>query len=139
MKITFASIFFLAALTILFSGTISAGEKEAIKNPTIKDLQGHWEGTLRSDSARAHSYRNVNLRISGTKADYSSETNSYVAKLTVSGEEINITAARRSDTCKLSRESDILVLNCNWDMAANPQKNIPRAVSGTMRLEKKDK
>jgi hypothetical protein len=139
MKTCFAPIILAVVMAMLLGGAISAQGADPVKNPTLKDMQGHWEGTLRTDGARSGGTRDVNLRIAGTKVTYNSETNTYVAKLDIKGEEINITAARRSDVCKLSKDSNTLILNCNWDMAANPQKNISKAYSGTMRLEKKDK
>ncbi len=139
MKIRFALISLAAAFAVFICGTFSAISAEDIKNPTLKDLQGHWQGTLRVDKAMVSSgTRTVQMSFSGTKVTYSSETVSYVAKAAINGEEINITVAsgKRSDTCKLSKEANTMILNCKWDMAANPQKNVSKASSGTMRLEK---
>jgi hypothetical protein len=139
MKINFAPIILLAALAILFSGTVSAENTELIKDPSLKDLQGHWQGTSRADRVMASSStKTVQMTFAGTKATYSSETGGYVAGVTIKGEEINITTAsgKTSNTCKLSKASNTLILNCSWDMAANPQYKISKAYSGTLRLEK---
>jgi hypothetical protein len=136
MKISFTTIILLAAGMILFSGAVPAGSAESMKNPTLKDLQGHWQGTSRLDKSLIN--KTVQMRFSGAKANYSSETGSYVARVTIKGEEIDITTAsgKTSNTCKLSKDANTLILNCKWDMAQNIQHKVDKAYSGNMRLEK---
>ena len=121
---------------MLCSGMYSATGAEDIKTPTLKDLQGHWQGTSRVDKVMVT--RTVQMKFAGTKATYSSESNNYVAEVKIKGEAIDITTAsgKTSNTCKLSKETNTLILNCTWDIAANPKANISKAYSGAMRLEK---
>ena len=135
MKNNFRLIILLSAFAILLSGAVSAGAAESIKNPTLKDLQGHWQGNT---SWERGSTTTVNMRIKGDTASYSTEKGAYVGKITIKGEEITISppSGRRTDTCKLSKDKDTLALKCDVDQQAAPQANITRAMRGTMRLEK---
>jgi hypothetical protein len=135
MKITFTLIVLLSAIVMLFSGAVSAGAAESVKNPLLKDLQGHWQGNARYDRSFTVT---CNMTFSGAKATYSSERGGYVGKVTINGEVIEITtpSGKRTDTCKLSKASDTLVLDCQVDMAANPTAKVPKAITGNMRLEK---
>jgi hypothetical protein len=137
MKNNFRLIILLAAFAILFSGAASAGAAEPVKNPTLKDLQGHWQGNTSYDSPSFTT--DCNLTVTGSKATYKSERGSGAFfNVTIAGEEINMVtpSGKTSNTCKLSKESDTLVLKCRIDVAAAPQAKVSKAMTGTMRLEK---
>jgi hypothetical protein len=137
MKISLKSIVLLAVFAILFSGAVSAGAAEKIKNPTLKDLEGHWQGNSRFDNSMGLT-TTCYLTFKGDKATYSSERGGYVAKVTIEGEVISMVtpSGKRSDTCKLSKDANTFILNCDIDMAANPTAKVSKAMTGSMRLEK---
>jgi hypothetical protein len=133
MRINRLLIILFSAFAILFIGTVSAESADQITNPTLKDLQGHWHGFTNVPKYRIST--TCYYTFAGDKATYSSERGGYKAKVTLKGEEININTAdgKISETCKLSKESDTLVLKCSFDVA---KYGVKEAYDGTRRLEK---
>jgi ribosomal protein L31 len=134
-KIKYAVLFM--ALLILCAGAVSAGEMELVKNPTLEDLQGSWEGTSQTGGGSSDStgMQTVSLLFSGAKVKYKSERTSFRMRATITGEEIKLTTARRTYSCKLNKASNPMILNCRFDVDASKRSH--KAYSGTMRLEKK--
>ncbi len=141
MKKLFIAASFILAMTLMSAETVPAENMEPINNPTLKDLQGKWDGTSRLPfrgvfySAVTKRYgKPVVMIFDGAKARYSSEDAHFDADVKIAGEEITMTSGRRTDICKLNNAADTMVLDCKFEVAAAEDK---RGYSGTMHLEKK--
>ena len=132
---------FLLVMTLIFAGTTLAENMEPIKNPTLKDLQGKWEGISRLPwrgvfySAVTNRYeRPVVMTFDGAKASYSSKEAHFDMYVKIAGDDITLTAGKRTDVCKLNSSPDTLALDCKFEVG-DTDKHM--GYSGTMRLEKK--
>ena len=141
MKNLFVLTLFLLVMTMTSTNATSAENMEPIKNPTLKDLQGKWEGISRLPwrgvfySAVTNRYeRPVVMTFDGAKASYSSTEAHFDMYVKIAGEDITLTAGKRTDVCKLNSSPDTMALDCKFEVG-DTDKHM--GYSGTMRLEKK--
>jgi hypothetical protein len=138
-RIFFMPLFFV--LLFFSVSTITAADKESVKEPTIKDLQGKWEGKwgieINNISRRgaANTSGIAYATFTGTDATWTFNKNRS-GKITIAGNEINITDRDDpswAETCKLFAKGGSYILECEYSWR-NPGTGIG---NGKATLEKK--
>ena len=133
-------LIFIAVTTVNFA---SAESKELVKNPTMQQLEGKWEGQWKDDtfgkrmkSASAIKSGTASATFSGTEVNHTYKNN-FTGKVSISSNGeiaiVNPANPRREESCKLFKRGAAYILECEYTYPAIGLET----VNGKATLEKK--